>query len=76
MPLPARPRPGQRSRHEALHEQMSTDAASSSSQLKAAVFAKRPIVEEKVRRTKNATSDRDERINGASEKHLAQNLRR
>ena len=45
--LPARPRPGLRSRHQAFHQEMISEA-SSSSKLKAAVPAKRPIVEEEV----------------------------
>ena len=48
MPLPARPRPGLRSRHQAFHREMSSEAASSSSQLKAAAPAKRASVEEEV----------------------------
>ena len=48
MPLPARPSPGWRSRHQAFHQKMSSKAASSSSQLKAAVSAKRARVEEEV----------------------------
>ena len=44
MPLPTRPRPGLKSRH----QELSSEAASSSSQLKAAVAANRPRLEEEV----------------------------
>ena len=46
--LPARPRRGLRSRHQAVLNEMSSEAASSSSQLKAAVPAKRQRVKEEV----------------------------
>ena len=48
MPFLARPRLGLRSRHQAFNQEMSSKAASSSSQLKAAVPAKRARVEEEL----------------------------
>ena len=48
MPLPARPSSGLRSRNQPFDQKMSCKAASSRSQLKAAVSAKRARVEEEV----------------------------
>ena len=50
MPLPTRTRPGLQSRHQAFRQEMSSEAASSSSHLKAAVPPTRARVEEEVPR--------------------------
>ena len=52
MPLPVRPRPDLRSKHRASHQEMSSETASSFSQLKAAVRAKRPRLKEEVQTNK------------------------
>ena len=67
MPLPARPRPDLRSKHRASHQEMSSETASSCSQLKAAVPAKRPRVEEEMLTNKtmehlNESKDELERV--------------
>ena len=67
MPLPTRPRPGLRSRYQAFHQELSSEAASSSSQLKAAVPAKKAKVEEEVQMNEtmdylNQTRDELERV--------------
>ena len=49
MPLPNRPRPGFRFRHQVFHQKVSSEAASSSSQLKTAVPTKKAKVEEEVK---------------------------
>ena len=48
MPRQTRIRPSLRSRHHAFYEEMSSEAASPSSQFKAAVPAKRPRLEEEI----------------------------
>ena len=48
MPLPTRPRPGSRTRNQARHQEMSSEANSSNSQLRAAVPPKKARVEEEI----------------------------
>ena len=52
---------------------MSSEAASSSSQLKAAMPAKKLKVEEEVYEWNDGRSDRDERRTGPSKKNFVQN---
>ena len=68
MRLPARPRPSLRTKHRFFHQEMSSEAASFSSQLKAAVPAKRPRVEKEEVQTNetmenlNETKDELDRV--------------
>ena len=57
MPLPTKPRPGLRR----MHQEMNSEAASSSSQLRAAVPSKRARVEEEVQ-TNETMQDLNETI--------------
>ena len=72
------PRPGLRRRHRAIHEEMTSEAGLSSSQLKVAVPPKRAIAEER----RNLDKQNDGRLNGEkrragqSEKKVSQNSRR
>ena len=59
MPLPTMLRPTLRRRHQAFHQEPRGEAASSTSQLKAAVLAKTVTVEEEVQ-TNETTEDLNE----------------
>ena len=71
MPLPTKPRPGLRR----LHQNMSSETASSSSQLRAAVPLKRARVEEEFQtnETMKDLNETKKKLTEAGEKNLAQN---